>query len=37
MGICCMTQGAQTEAPEQLRGVGWGGRFEVCSTGRGHR
>jgi len=25
MGICCLTQGTQTRALEQPRGVGWGG------------
>ena len=35
MGICCMTRGAQTGALEQPRGVGWGGRQEGGSRGRG--
>ena len=36
MGICCVTQGTQTGALQQPRGVGWGGRWEGGSTGRGH-
>ena len=28
MGICCMAQETQTGALNQLRGVGWGGRFK---------
>ena len=28
MGICCMSQGTQTEALYQPRAVGWGGRWE---------
>ena len=35
MGIGCMTQGTQTGALYQLRGVGWGGRWEEVSRGRG--
>ena len=34
--ICCMTQGTQTGAQWQSRGVGWGGRWEGGSRGRGH-
>ena len=36
MGICCMTQGTQTGARYQPRGVGRGGRCEWDSRGRGH-
>ena len=36
MGICCMSQGTQTRALYQPRGVGWGGRWEGGSRGRGH-
>ena len=36
MGICCMTQGTQTGALYQPRGVGWGERWEGGSRGRGH-
>ena len=36
MGICCMTQGTQTRAQEQPRRVGWAGKWEGCSCGRGH-
>ena len=36
MGICCATQGAQTGALCQPRGLGWGGRWEGVSKGRGH-
>ena len=36
MGICCMTQGTQTGALGQSRGVGYGGRWEGVSRGRGH-
>ena len=28
MGICCMSQGTQTGALYQPRGVEWGGRWE---------
>ena len=35
MGICCMSQETQTEALYQPRGVGWGGRWEGDSKGRG--
>ena len=37
MGICYMTQGTQTRALQQPRGVGWGGRWEGDLRGRGHR
>ena len=37
MGICYMTQGTQTRALQQPRGVGWGGRWEGGLRGRGHR
>ena len=36
MGICCMTQGTQTRALLQPRGVGWEGRWEGYSNGKGH-
>ena len=36
MGICCMTQGTQTGALYQPRGVRWGGRLEGGSNGGGH-
>ena len=32
---CCMTQGAQTSALWQRRRLGWGGRWEGGSGGRG--
>ena len=35
-GICCMAQETQTGAPYQPRWVGWGGRWEVGSKGRGY-
>ena len=35
MGICCMSQETQTVALYPLRGVGWGGRWEGGSKGRG--
>ena len=34
MGICCMSQGTQTEALYQPRGVGWGERWEGASKER---
>ena len=36
MGICCMAQQTQTGALYQSRGVGWGGRWEGGSKGRGY-
>ena len=36
MGICCMAQETQTGALYQTRGVGWGGRWEGVSNGRGY-
>ena len=36
MGIRCMAQEMQTGALYQLRGVGWGGRWEGGSKGRGY-
>ena len=36
VGICCVTQGTQTRALGQPRGVGWGRRWERGSRGRGH-
>ena len=32
-GICCMSQETQTGALYQLRGMGWGGRWEVQKGG----
>ena len=36
MGICCMAQETQTGALYQPWGVGWGGRQEGDSKGRGY-
>ena len=36
MVICCMSQGTQTGALYQPRGVGWGGKWKGGSRGRGH-
>ena len=36
MGICCMAQGTQSGALWQPKEVGWGGRWEGGSSGRGH-
>ena len=36
MGICCVSQETQTGALYQPRGVGWGGRWERASEGRGY-
>ena len=36
MGICCMAQETQTGALYQPGGVGWRGRWEVVSKGRGY-
>ena len=36
MGICCMAQETQTGALYQPREVGWGGRWEGGSKGRGY-
>ena len=36
MGICYMSQGTQTGALYQPRGVEWEGRWEGGSKGRGH-
>ena len=36
MGICCVAQKTQTGALYQTRGVGWGGRWEGGSRGRGY-
>ena len=36
MGICFMAQKTQTGALYQPREVGWGGRWEGGSKGRGH-
>ena len=36
LGICCMAQETQTGALYQPRGVGWGGRWEGGSKGRGY-
>ena len=35
-GICCLAQETQTGALYQPRGVGWGGRQEGGSKGRGY-
>ena len=35
-GICCMAQETQTRTLYQPRGVGWGGRWEGDSKGRGY-
>ena len=34
--ICYMSQRTQTGALYQSRGLGWGGRWEGVSRGRGH-
>ena len=34
--ICCMSQGTRTGALHQPKGVGWGGRWEGGSKGRGY-
>ena len=36
MGLRCMAQETQTGALYQPRGVGWGGRWEGGSKGRGY-
>ena len=36
MGICCMAQETQTGPLYQSRGVGWDGRWEGGSKGRGY-
>ena len=36
VGTCCVTLGAQTSVRWLPRGVGWGGRWEGSSRGRGH-
>ena len=36
MGIFCMAQGNQEGALYQPRGMGWGGRWEQGSRGRGY-
>ena len=36
MEICCVTQGTQTGALQQPKGVEKGGRWEGGSGGRGH-
>ena len=36
LGICCMAQETQTGALYKPRGVGWGGRWEGASKGRGY-
>ena len=35
-GICCMSQKTKTGTLYQPRGVGWGGRWEGGSKGRGY-
>ena len=36
MGICCIAQETQTGAMYQPRGVGWKGRWQEGSRGRGY-
>ena len=36
MGICYMAQETQTGALYQPKGMGWGGRWEGGSKGRGY-
>ncbi len=36
MGICCMAQETHIGALHQPRGLGWGGRWEGGSKGRGY-
>ena len=36
MRICCMAQETQTGALYQPSGVGWGGRWDGGSKGRGY-
>ena len=36
MGICCMAEETQTGALYQPRGVGWGGKWQKGSRGRGY-
>ena len=36
MGICCMAQETQIRALYQPQRVGWGGRGEEASKGRGY-
>ena len=36
MGICCMAKETQTGVLYQPRGMGWGGRWEGGSEGRGY-
>ena len=36
MVICCMAQETQRGALYQSRGVGWGGRWEGVSKGKGY-
>ena len=36
MGICCMAQETQTGALYHPRVVGWGGRWEGGSKGKGY-
>ena len=36
LGICCMSQGTQTGAPYQPRGVGWGEIWKGGSRRMGH-
>ena len=36
MGTCCMAKETQTGALYQHRGMGWGGRWEGSSKGRGY-
>ena len=36
MGVCCMAQETQIGALYQPRGVGWEGRWDGSSGGRGY-
>ena len=36
MGICCMAQETQTGALYQPKGMGWGGKWEGSSKGKGY-
>ena len=36
VGICCVSQETQTGTLYQARGMGWGGRWEAGSKGRGY-
>ena len=36
VGICCMTRESEPRLCDNLEGVGWGGRREQVSRGKGH-